>query len=102
MSNGLAFSGNLDFLSLGEILQIIGNNGGTGVLRIMSQYAPSPGLIFMTKGDPVDAVNGDRSGLEALVASTGADELIVAAQIFDHQARLRSYEIVAQATGMRA
>jgi luciferase family oxidoreductase group 1 len=43
-----------------------------------------------------------RTGLEALVAATGADELIVAAQIFDHPARLRSFEIVAQAAGMRA
>jgi luciferase family oxidoreductase group 1 len=37
-----------------------------------------------------------RAGLEALIARTGADEIIVAAQIFDHQARLRSHEIVAQ------
>ena len=66
MSNGLAFSGSLGFLSLGEIVQIIGNNGGTGVLRIMSKYAPSPGMIYMAKGDPVDAVNGDLTGLEAL------------------------------------
>jgi luciferase family oxidoreductase group 1 len=36
-----------------------------------------------------------RRGLAALVARTGADELIVAAQIFDHAARLRSYELVA-------
>ncbi len=41
-----------------------------------------------------------RSGLEALQAKTGADELIVAAQIFDHQARLRSYEILATAMAL--
>jgi luciferase family oxidoreductase group 1 len=34
-----------------------------------------------------------RRGLEAFVARTGADELIVAAHIHGHQARLRSYEI---------
>jgi luciferase family oxidoreductase group 1 len=34
-----------------------------------------------------------RRGLEAFVARTGADELIVAAHIHDHQARLRSYQI---------
>jgi len=34
--------------------------------------------------------------LESFAQSTGADELIVATQIFDHQARLRSYEIVAE------
>ena len=36
-----------------------------------------------------------RRGLEAFVARTGADELIVASQIYDHAARLRSYELVA-------
>lgn len=74
MSNGLAFSGSLAFLSLGEIVQIIGNNGGTGVLRIMSKYAPSPGMIYMAKGDPVDAVNGDLTGLEALFSLFGWTE----------------------------
>ena len=38
-----------------------------------------------------------REGLEALVAETGADELIVAAAIHDHAARLRSYELLAEA-----
>ena len=31
------------------------------------------------------------------VARTGADELIVASHIYDHAARLHSYEIAAQA-----
>ena len=35
--------------------------------------------------------------LRRFVADTGADELIVAAAIYDHEARLRSYEILAQA-----
>ena len=38
-----------------------------------------------------------RKGLEAFVARTGADELIVTAQMFDHQARIRSFEITAEA-----
>jgi luciferase family oxidoreductase group 1 len=33
--------------------------------------------------------------MDAFVSRTGADELIVTSQIFDHAARLRSYEIVA-------
>lgn len=37
-----------------------------------------------------------RNGLDAFVASTGADELMVTAQIFDHAARKRSFEILAQ------
>jgi alkanesulfonate monooxygenase SsuD/methylene tetrahydromethanopterin reductase-like flavin-dependent oxidoreductase (luciferase family) len=37
-----------------------------------------------------------RRGLETFVARTGADELIVVSQIYDHQARLRSYELTAK------
>ncbi|MDY7224956.1 LLM class flavin-dependent oxidoreductase [Hyalangium rubrum] len=38
-----------------------------------------------------------RCGLQDFLARTGADELMVTSQIFDHAARLRSYEITAQA-----
>jgi len=38
-----------------------------------------------------------REGLEAFAAETSADELIVAAAIHDHAARLRSYELLAAA-----
>ncbi|MEP6692910.1 MAG: LLM class flavin-dependent oxidoreductase, partial [Gemmatimonadaceae bacterium] len=34
-------------------------------------------------------------GIEELVARTGADELMITSHVFDHAARLRSYEIVA-------
>jgi luciferase family oxidoreductase group 1 len=44
-------------------------------------------------GSP-DAV---RRGLEQFISRTGSDEVIIAAQIFDHAARLRSYEIAAAA-----
>jgi luciferase family oxidoreductase group 1 len=36
-----------------------------------------------------------RNGLEKIINQTQADELMINAMIFDHQARLRSYEIVA-------
>ena len=38
-----------------------------------------------------------RAGLAAFAARTGADELIVTSQIFDHAARVRSFEIAAAA-----
>jgi luciferase family oxidoreductase group 1 len=41
-----------------------------------------------------------REGLRAFVASTGADELMVTAQIFDHTARKRSFEILAHEAGL--
>ena len=38
-----------------------------------------------------------RAGLEALVAETGADELMIVSDVFDHAARLRSFELIAAA-----
>ena len=47
------------------------------------------------------AVVGDpqtvRAGLEAFVAEHRPDEIMVAAQIYDHAARVRSFEIAAEA-----
>jgi alkanesulfonate monooxygenase SsuD/methylene tetrahydromethanopterin reductase-like flavin-dependent oxidoreductase (luciferase family) len=34
--------------------------------------------------------------LEAFIARTGADELMITSQIYDHRARIHSYEITAQ------
>jgi len=36
-----------------------------------------------------------RAGIDALVAETGADELMVVSDIYDHTARLRSFEMIA-------
>ena len=38
-----------------------------------------------------------RAGLEALIAETQADELIVVSDIYDHKDRLRSFELIAEA-----
>jgi luciferase family oxidoreductase group 1 len=38
-----------------------------------------------------------RRGLKSFIARTGADELMVTSQIFDHAARLRSFELTAAA-----
>ncbi|MDQ3074283.1 MAG: LLM class flavin-dependent oxidoreductase [Pseudomonadota bacterium] len=43
-----------------------------------------------------------KSATEAFVARTGADELMITSQIFHHQARIKSYEILAETLGMSA
>ncbi len=40
-----------------------------------------------------------RSGIDALVAETAADELIIVSDIYEHAARLRSFELIAEAAG---
>ncbi|SEO37563.1 LLM class flavin-dependent oxidoreductase [Paenibacillus sp. OV219] len=51
------------------------------------------------------AIAGSKSTVEArlqeILHETMADELIVTSQIYDHETRLRSYEIVAEAAGMQ-
>ncbi|HET9038903.1 MAG TPA: alkane 1-monooxygenase, partial [Gemmatimonadales bacterium] len=39
-----------------------------------------------------------RRGLAAFIARTGADELMLTSQIYDHKARLRSYELAGAGT----
>ena len=51
-----------------------------------------PGCIV---GSPASV----KAGLAKFIDRTGADELIIAAQIYDHRARVRSYEIAAQVRG---
>ena len=41
-----------------------------------------------------------KSALKAFIEQTGADELMITSQIFDHAARLRSYEITAGLRGV--
>ncbi len=50
-------------------------------------------LACSVVGDPTDV----EAGLRSVIDQTQADELIVTAQIYDHSARLRSFEITAHA-----
>jgi len=65
--------------------------------RFLAQLLPhekqmlSEMLSVAVVGDP-DTV---KRGLDAFIARTGADEVMVTSQAFDHQARLRSFEIIA-------
>jgi luciferase family oxidoreductase group 1 len=38
-----------------------------------------------------------RAGLDALIAETGADELMIVSDVYDHQKRLRSFELIMEA-----
>lgn len=56
------------------------------------QYGVEQALSMSIVGDK----NTVRHGLQALLKETHADEVMVNGQIFDHQARLHSFELVAQ------
>ncbi|AXE27765.1 alkanal monooxygenase [Streptomyces globosus] len=94
----------------------------TGALSMLRLRAGRPGLIptpeeaaayafsplerEFTEGWLANIVHGTpdevRAGLDALAARTGADELMLTANAHGGAARLRSYELVADAYGMPA
>ncbi|WP_373499452.1 cyclic nucleotide-binding domain-containing protein [Desulfococcus sp.] len=67
----VALAGNLGFLSLGDILQLIGSSGGSGVLEISSPYRQEPGCIYFSKGNIINAHTPDAKGLDAVYALFG-------------------------------
>jgi CRP-like cAMP-binding protein len=69
-----AFSGELSFINLPEIFQILGGNSSTGSLYIRSEYAPAAGRIYFVKGNPINAIDGFQKGKEAIYALFGWTE----------------------------
>ena len=74
MKDEIVLKGNIEFLNLGDILQLLGGNGSSGILRIMSPYAPEPGLVYFDAGNPVNASCGSLSGIDALYSLFGWTE----------------------------
>jgi CRP-like cAMP-binding protein len=71
MNERMELSGSLGFLSLGDIIQLLGSSGSTGVLRLITRYAPDPGFIYFIEGNPVNARSGELEGLDALYSLFG-------------------------------
>lgn len=67
-------TGDLKYLGLGDILQLIGANGSTGILKLSCRYAPHPATLYFKDGNPVDARCGDLGGLDALYPLFGWSE----------------------------
>jgi hypothetical protein len=74
MSGKVVLTGGLKFTSLADLFQIIGGNNSTGMLRINSRYTPDPGIIYFVNGNPVNASDGSRQGLDAVYALFGRTE----------------------------
>jgi CRP-like cAMP-binding protein len=71
MNNTVSLSGSLDFLNLGELLNLLGTNGSSGVLHVKSDYSSDAGLVYLDKGNPINAVNGSLTGLDAVFSLFG-------------------------------
>ena len=71
MASNILLSGNLSFLNLAELLQLLGSNGSNGILRINSETVKDPGIIYFLNGNPVHSLNGSLRGLEAIFSLFG-------------------------------
>jgi CRP-like cAMP-binding protein len=74
MEKQAALAGKLNFIHLGDLLQLLGSNGSTGRLEVTSRYAPNPATVFIQNGTPVDASTAELNGLPALFALFGWTE----------------------------
>ena len=50
----------------------------------------------------IGSPNTVRKGIAALVEETGADELIIVSDVYEHSERLRSIKLIAEAGGLAA
>ncbi len=71
MSGKSVFAGDLSVITLPQVFQVIGGNNATGILRLTSEYARAPGVIYFTDGNPINAVNGSLQGTDAIYALFG-------------------------------
>ena len=71
MSGDVSFSGQISFLNLGELLQLLGTTGSSGIVTIHNSHVSQPGIIYIDKGNPIEADNGSKTGIEALFALFG-------------------------------
>lgn len=66
MNRKVVLKGNLNFLGLADILQLLSTKTSTGILRISSEYAKGPGIIYLASGNTINASCGSLTGLDAI------------------------------------
>ena len=71
MLNSAVLKGSLYFISLPDIMQILGANNSTGILRIMSPYVPDVGIIYFLNGNPINSTCGSLKGIKSIYALFG-------------------------------
>ena len=71
MNDSFVLSGDLNFLTLADLLQLLGSNGSSGTLQLTTQYASDPGFIYIEKGNPINAFVNKLTGIDAVYSLFG-------------------------------
>jgi alkanesulfonate monooxygenase SsuD/methylene tetrahydromethanopterin reductase-like flavin-dependent oxidoreductase (luciferase family) len=73
-----------------------------GTTAASAAKAPSPDGLSGRRRTILGTPDAVRAGIEAAAAEYGAEEVIVVTITYDHAARRRSYELIAEAFGLAA
>jgi len=71
MDGNVVFSGNLRFLGIPDLLQLIATTNSTGVLGLTNPHAMGPASVTFLRGNPTHATYASLVGLEAVYALFG-------------------------------
>ncbi len=71
MKKTSVLSGKLKFINLGDLLQLLSTDSRTGELRLINHTYTEPGIIYVSDGNAVDAIVGEKTGKEAVYALFG-------------------------------
>jgi luciferase family oxidoreductase group 1 len=69
-------------------------------LRFLAERGPSPDTVVRTRRAIIGAPPTVKRGIEELAALYGADEVMIVTITYDHAARRRSYELIAEVFGL--
>ncbi len=79
MDGNVVFSGNLRFLGIPDLLQLIATTNSNGILELTNPHAQEPASVTFLRGNPTHATYSSLRGLEALYAlfgwTTGQSEI---------------------------
>lgn len=65
------FEGDLSFLNLGDLLQLLSTDSRTGILTLYNSNFNEPGIIYIKNGNPYDASSQNLKGINALYSLFG-------------------------------
>ena len=104
MESNIVLKGSLKFIGLGELLQLLGGNASTGILKLTTAEMSEPGRIYVVDGNPVNAEAGKYKGLDALNRLFGwldaAYEFIDEPVTCEHEIKKSRMEIILDALRM--
>lgn len=61
-----SLQGELSFIHLADLFQLLGGNISTGILHLKTPSVPHPAVVYFQEGNPVNAACGDLKGIEAI------------------------------------